>query len=263
MRYSLCSYSLHRTFAAGEMDIFGYIRFCKEAGFTQLDPWMKHIESGYDAGDYLITVKEAADAANMPFGCIAVDGAHIYEPTAEARLFNQARRHRWLEVAHFLGATQLRIDAGGHEETAAEILPIVVAGYEEIIARAAPLGVEILIENHWGPFKEPDNLKLLLDRVPGLGLLFDSYNWPDGTHEAAWRTFAPSARLTHFKSFAFDAAGNEPTWDIPRLVRQLQAAGYSGCWGIESTPHDGDEVNAAVKTLALLRRALDDDQAAA
>ena len=38
MHYSLCSYSLHRTFAAGEMDISGYIRFCKEAGFTQLDP---------------------------------------------------------------------------------------------------------------------------------------------------------------------------------------------------------------------------------
>ena len=39
MRYSLCSYSLHRTFDAGQMDIFGYIDFCKEAGFTQLDPW--------------------------------------------------------------------------------------------------------------------------------------------------------------------------------------------------------------------------------
>lgn len=93
-----------------------------------------------------------------------------------------------------------------------------------------------------------------------LGLLFDSYNWPEGTHETAWRTFAPYARLTHCKTFAFDDAGNEPNWDIPRLVRQLQEAGYAGCWGIESTPQDGDEIGAAVKTLALLRRTLGDNQ---
>ena len=185
-----------------------------------------------------------------------MDGAHIYEPTAQARLLNQARRHRWLEVAEFLGATQLRIDAGGRDETAAEILPLVAAGYAEIIGRARPLGVEILIENHWGPFKQPDNLKLLLDSVPGLGLLFDSYNWPDGSHAAAWVTFIPYARLTHFKTFSFDDAGNEPDWDIPRLMQMLLDAGYAGCWGIESTPQDGSEIEAATKTLALLRRTL-------
>jgi hypothetical protein len=44
MRYSLCSYSLHRTFDAGQMDLFGYFRFCQEAGYTQLDPWNAHLK---------------------------------------------------------------------------------------------------------------------------------------------------------------------------------------------------------------------------
>ena len=130
-------------------------------------------------------------------------------------------------------------------------------GYQDIIARAQPLGVEIIIENHWGPTNHPDVMHKLLDAVPGLGLLFDSYNWPAGTHARAWLDYAKYARLTHFKTFRFDAAGNEPDWDIPGVIRLLQGAGYTGCWGIESTPDDGDEQDAALKTLALLRRILE------
>lgn len=258
MRYSLCSYSLHRTVEAGKMDVFDYIRFCKEAGFTQLDPWNAHLAAAYDDDAFLAEVKAAGDAVGLPYGCIAVDGAHIFEPTAEGRERNRQRRYRWLEIAAALGATQLRIDAGGDDAHPADlILGEVVAGYNDIIARAQPLGVEIIIENHWGPFQSPDQLYRLLDTVPGLGLLFDSYNWPAGTHARAWPQYAKYARLTHFKTFTFDAAGNEPTWDIPGLIRLLQTNGYQGAWGIESSPEDGDELGAAVKSLALLKRVVE------
>ena len=117
--------------------------------------------------------------------------------------------------------------------------------------------MEIVIENHWGPTNHPDVMYKLLDAVPGLGLLFDSNNWPAGTHGRAWPQYAKYARLTHFKTFRFDSAGNEPDWDIPGVIHLLQAAGYNGCWGIESTPDDGDEREAALKSLALLRRILE------
>jgi sugar phosphate isomerase/epimerase len=181
----------------------------------------------------------------------------MYESSASARAENQRHRYRWLEIAAELGAEQLRIDAGGHNETLDEILPIVVEGYKDIIARAQPLGVEIIIENHWGPTNHPDAMRRLLDAVPGLGLLFDSNNWPEGTHTRAWPEFAGDASLTHFKTFTFDAEGNEPNWDIPGLIRLLQDAGYQGAWGIESTPDDGDELGAAKKTLELLKRSLE------
>ncbi len=257
MGYSLCSYSFHRTSAAGKIDVFGYIDFCKQAGFTQLDPWMHHLADGYDDNQYLARVKAAAVAVDLPFGCIAVDGAHIYEPTAEARAANRQRAYRWLDICEYLGATQVRIDAGGREESAEEIFEIVVEGYQDIIARARKQGVEVIIENHWGPFKHPDNLYKLLDAVEGLGLLFDSYNWPEGTHARAWQQYAKYATLTHFKTFSFDANGHEPNWDIPRVIGILQAAGYQGCWGIESTPNDGNEAAAALQTLALLKRTLE------
>lgn len=259
MRYSLCSYSLHRTVEAGRMNAFGYNRFCKQAGFTQLDPWNVHIERAYDDDGYLAELKASAVDVGLPYGCIAVDGAHMYEPGVEAREENRRRRYRWLEVAVELGAQQLRVDAGGRNETLDEILPIVIEGYNDLIDRAAPFGVEIIIENHWGPTNHPDAMRRLLDAVPRLGLLYDSYNWPEGTHARAWREFAADASLTHFKTFRFDEDGNEPDWDLAGLVHLLQSAGYGGAWGIESTPEDGDEIGAAEKTLALLKHVLNDN----
>jgi hypothetical protein len=39
-------------------------------------------------------------------------------------------------------------------------------------------------------------------------------------------------------------------------MRILQEAGYQGCWGIESVPRQGDEYEAAKKSIALVRRVL-------
>ena len=44
--------------------------------------------------------------------------------------------------------------------------------------------------------------------------------------------------------------------DIPRAIRLLQEAGYQGSWGIESVPRQGDEIEAAKKSVALVRRVL-------
>jgi sugar phosphate isomerase/epimerase len=258
MDYSLCSYSVHRTAAAGQMDVFGYIDFCKEVGFTILDPWMKHLEAGYDDDSFIDQVKAAGDKVDLPFGCIAVDGAHIYEPTAEGRAANRQRAYRWIDITQRLGGAQVRIDAGGrNNETADQIFDLVVDGYQDIIAYAKPKGIEIVIENHWGPFKDPDNLERLLKAAPGLGLLFDSYNWPEGAQRRAWDQHAQYASITHFKTFSFDANGNDPEQDIAGVIAILQKNGYQGCWGIESTPYDGDELGAARKTLALLKRILE------
>jgi len=44
--------------------------------------------------------------------------------------------------------------------------------------------------------------------------------------------------------------------DIPRAMHILQEAGYQGSWGIESVPREGDEIEAAQKSMALVRRVL-------
>jgi len=257
MRYSIISYSFRRSFESGSMDINGYIDFCKENGFTQLDPWMKHLEPGLTDRAWLAKVKAAGDATGLPFGCVAVDGGHIYEPTAEERAKTRSVAYAWLDVAEFLGASQVRIDTGGRVDTISdEMLAIIVDGYNDLIPRARAKGLEVIVENHWGPTRHPENVVKVLEAVEGLGLLFDTNNWIPEKQELGWELCAQYASLTHIKTFSFDEQGNDPSVNLSKAFRLLKETGYSGAWGIESVPHDGDERGAAVKTLALIKREL-------
>ena len=276
MNISIGGFSFHRLLASGRQDMFRYITDCKALGATQLDPWnaqLAPVKSGDDvvkAGSdperaeltsqddaYLQRVKVAADEAGLPFGCLAVDGAHIYEPAEEGRAANHALADRWLEVAQILGARQVRIDAGGPQELPDDVFEIVVAGYRDLVARADDKGIEVLMENHWGPSVVPENVVKILEAVDGLGLLFDSHNWAPGMQEKGWERCAPYARSTHFKTFQFDDEGNEVTVDVPKVIGILLDAGYAGCWGVESVPEDGDEYGAVRKTIALIRKTLE------
>jgi sugar phosphate isomerase/epimerase len=275
LKYSIASFSFHRALAAGKQDMFKYIEDCKELGMAQLDPWNGHlsvitdddtiIKTGQDpensalsaqTDDYIAQVKAAADAAGLPFGCVAVDGAHIYEPTPEARQTNRASAYRWLDVAQKLGAKQIRIDAGGPEELTDEIFAIIVEGYQDIIPRAQEKGLEVLIENHWGSSAVPENLVKMLDTIESLNLLFDTNNFAEGMQEKGWELCAKYARSVHVKTFAFDEQGNDPTVDLPRVIRMLVDTGYDDVWGIESVPKDGDEYGAIKQTMALIERAV-------
>ena len=275
MDLSICSYSFHRLLEAGKQDVFQYISDCHSLGCTQLDLWNGHLPSLLDdeerppssftpeysqlsaaEADYLARIKSAADSAGLPFGCLAVDGAHIYEASPEARQANQIKAHRWLNIAEQLSAQQIRIDSGGPPEMPDDVLDVIVTGYNDLIPRAGEKGIEVVIENHWGASRIPENVVRILEAVPGLGLLFDSGNWPEEMRETGWTSCARYARATHLKTYAFDAGGNETTVDIPRAIRILQEAGYQGSWGIESVPRQGDEYEAAQKSVALLRRVL-------
>jgi sugar phosphate isomerase/epimerase len=275
MELSICSYSFHRLLEAGKQDVFQYISDCRALGCTQLDLWNGHVPSLLDDEsrspssitpeyaqlsaaelDFLARIKAAADTAALPFGCLAVDGAHIYESSPEARQAQKIKAHRWLNIAKQLGTGQIRIDAGGAPEMPEEMFKVIVAGYNELLQRAGEKGMELIMENHWGASRMPENVVRILEAVPGLGLLFDTGNWPEELRETGWTLGVPHARATHLKTFAFDAEGNETTVDIPRVMRMLQEAGYQGAWGIESVPRQGDEVEAAKKSVALVRRVL-------
>ena len=275
MELSICSYSFHRALEAGNQDVFQYISDCYSLGCTQLDLWNGHLPLLLDDKtrppssftleyaqltsaemDYLAQIKAAADHAGLPFGCLAVDGAHIYEPSPEARHAQQIRAYRWLNIAEQLGAQQIRIDSGGPPEMPEDVLEVIVTGYNDLIPRAGEKGMEVVIENHWGASRIPENVMRILGAVPGLGLLFDTGNWPEDMRETGWTQCARYARATHLKTYAFDAEGNETTVDIPRAMRILQESGYQGSWGIESVARQGDEYEAAQKSVALVRRVL-------
>lgn len=274
MELGICSYSFHRLLAAGKQDIFRYITDCAEFGCTQLDPWNAHLanlksgDTAIQAGnnpqqshqllsaadvEYIDKVEEAADRSGIPWGCIAVDGAHIFEPTEEARRANRQRAYRWLQIADKLGAEQVRIDAGGPENMPDDAFKVIVDGYNDLIARANPLGIEVLFENHWGPTLIPDNCVQLCDSIEGLGMLLDTHNWKEGLRDEGRRKCAKYARASHIKTLNWDG-DKEVGENAEEAIKILQDAGYRGAWGIESVPKDGDEYAGCRKTIELIRR---------
>ena len=252
--FSIISYSFRHSFETGRMDLHGYMQFCADNGFTRLDPWMLHLEPGLEDERWLARVKERAADLGLPFGCVAVDGGHIYESEPETREETRRVRERWLDVAEYLGADMIRVDAGGPEDMPSEIFDHIVAGYEELIPRARERGLAVVVENHWGPTKHPENVVRLLETVSGLGLLFDTGNWADGKVELGWRLCAKYATLTHIKTRSFDSEGNETSANLPLAIELLRAASYRGPWGIESTPDNEDERRSAISSIALVKR---------
>ncbi len=273
MKFSVASYSFHRALESGQQDMFKYITDCKELGCSQLDPWNSHLaplivedaqirasanptQATFSAAgfEYVARVKAAADAAGLPFGCLAADGSHVWEPTPEARAANRACAYRWLDVAKRLGAESMRTDTGGTEDMPDDMFAIVVEGLKDIVEHGRQLRVRVSIENHWGASSVPKNVIRVLDAVPGLTLLFDSHNFADGMQEEGWQLCLPRAADVHIKMFTFDENGLDPQEDIPRVVKMLVKEGYNGCWGIESVPRDGDEYGAIRKTMALIEK---------
>ncbi len=247
----ICSYSFHRLLEDGKQDMFAYIRDCKKLGCTQLDPWNEHFAATDDS--YLAKVKETARRAELPCGLIAVDGAHIHEPTAEARAAKRQNAYRWIEIAGKLAAKQIRLDAGGTAAMHADEFAIIVEGFEDLKKKCRDAGLELVMENHFGASVIPDNVVKIIDAT-GIGLLLDSFNWAKGKEAEGWIKCARFARACHIKAFAFADDGEELTTNVGAFVKLMKKAGYRGAWGVESVPIDGNEMAAAEKTIALIRR---------
>jgi sugar phosphate isomerase/epimerase len=276
LKIGICSFSFFRLFLSGEQDIFQYFATCKELGATQLDPWDAHFaplkawEFGWkiwadpervelmpEEEAYLSKVKDAADRLELPIGCICVDGAHIYEASPTASRANRAAAYKWLQIGDLLGAQQIRFDAGGPPDMPQDVFALIVEGYRDLVSRGRKLGIEVLIENHWGTSQVPENLVRILEAVDGLGFLLDTHNWAPDMREKGWRMCAPYATGTHIKTFSFDEEGYEPSVDIPEAMRILMESGYDGYWGIESMPMDGNEVEGVRKTIELMKHVIE------
>jgi sugar phosphate isomerase/epimerase len=131
---------------------------------------------------------------------------------------------------------------------------VIKEGYRDLIDRAKPAGIKILFENHWGPTKHPKNVIKLLESIDGLGYLFDTHNWAESERAEGRAKCAKYADALHIKTFEFDAVGNETTADLDGVFKLLKQTGYKGAWGIESVPKDGDEYAGVKKTIALIKR---------
>ena len=215
------------------------------------------------AGDaaYLTEMRRRAAGEGVQSLLIMVDGegelAHADEGERARAVENH---HRWVDAAAALGCHSIRVNAGGEgarEERARRAAESLV----KIAEYAAPVGLNVIVENHGGLSSDGAWLAhvMRLADHPRVGTLPDFGNFHLG--EGAWydrykgvAEMMPWARAVSAKSHDFDEEGNETRTDYKRMLGIVLAAGYHGWIGVEYEGQTHSEPEGIRLTRALLER---------
>jgi sugar phosphate isomerase/epimerase len=290
LHISLAQWSLHRTFFGGRPDdweAFGQallespdsvlkgdvdpVEFPAMAAGYGIDT-IELVNTFYfsKANDeaYWTEFKKRCAEAGVRVGLIMCDAlGHLGDADPELRKTAVENHHAWVDVAAFLGADSIRVNAAG-EGTREEVAEAAVDGLSRLAEYGAEKGINVLVENHGGYSSDGAWLAGVIERVgmDNVGTLPDFGNFcieegPEGCIDEYDRyrgvaELMPYAKAVSAKSHAFDEDGSEVHTDFFRMMKIVKDSGYEGDVGIE---YEGDllpEDEGIRATKALLERVI-------
>lgn len=293
---SLAQWSMHKALKAGELDNLDYPQFTKDTFGIDAVEWVNqffYVEDkklGYQPKDqaYLAEMKKRCDDGGVTSVLIMCDRVGNLGDTDSVKRTAAVEGHyAWLDAAKFLGCHSIRVNAASDPTISPEQQADLCSdGLRRLSEHAAPMGLNVIVENHgglssngawlarviksvgldncgtlpdFGNFyvaknrnqEQYDKQKALYADDPAYtedetGLGYDRYK---GTEE-----LMPYAKGVSAKAHDFDADGNEIHTDFKKMFEIVVAAGYSGYVGIEYEGSELGEVEGIKKTKALLER---------
>lgn len=285
---SLAQWSLHRTYFGGAIqDWQEFGRLLMEAPDSllqgDLDPMdFPKVAAGYGincielvntfyfskANDdaYWTTFKKNCEEAEVTVGLIMCDAlGNLGDADPEARMAAVENHYAWVDVAKFLDATSIRVNAAG-VGTAEEVAANAVDGLSKLGEYGASKGINIIVENHGGYSSDGKWLSGVMAKVgmDNVGTLPDFGNFciesgPDGCLNEYDRyqgmaDLMPYAKGVSAKSHVFDADGNEVSSDFLRIMKIVKESGFKGYVGIEYEGPELSEDEGIKATKALLEK---------
>jgi sugar phosphate isomerase/epimerase len=221
----------------------------------------KHKDPAYMA-DLLKRCKDLGVTNHL----IMVDDQNIAALDTAKRKKAVESHHAWVDAAKFLGCSAIRVNLGdpmammsgkGEEGTREEVAKAALEGYSELCTYAEKVGINVIVENHFGYSTDPDWLVGIMKQVPNAnkGFLPDFGNFcaerskPAGTdikslistsclkeHDKyeGVQKMMPYTRGISAKTHKFDEAGNATDTDFFRMFRIIRDSGWTGGYvGIE------------------------------
>jgi L-ribulose-5-phosphate 3-epimerase len=190
--------------------------------------------------NYLNQLKRNAEAHGVTLVLIMVDGeGDMAAVDRNARLQAAIAHRKWIDIAHYLGCHAIRCNMGGPREWQQDrdIVSRAAESFTHLLDYARGSGLNVVIENHGGASSNPDVLTAVMKAVnnPSFGTLpdFGNVNPGDDYYEVI-RRLMPWAKGVSVKAM-WAADGTHPRYDLDKMVRICQDAGYTGFWGIESS----------------------------
>ena len=221
--------------------------------------------------NYLNQLKKNAHDQNVRLVRIMVDDEGNMAAADRKERMDSAIAHRkWVDIAHSLGCDDIRCNMRGglsDWKQDKDLVKRAAESFNNLLEYAQPSGLDIIIENHGGPSSDPDVLTGVMKAVnnPRFGTLpdFGNINEGDDRYEVI-RRIMPYAKGVSVKA-AWSADGTHPRWDLEKLIKICQDAGFHGYWGIESSfgqPARGDRTadqmwSDEVKGVQLTKEVLD------
>ena len=265
-KISLAEWSLHRALFAGELDNLDFPRTAREDfGIDAVEYVNQFFKDKASDTAYLTELKSRADDNGVRSVLIMCDGeGALGDPDDAARTTTVENHYRWVEAAKFLGCHSIRVNAQSQGEPE-EQRSLVVDGLSRLTEFAAPLEINVIVENHGGLSSNGAWLSSVIGAVahPRCGTLPDFGNfriqdedWYD--RYQGMTELMPFAKAVSAKSNVFDDHGNERNTDYERVMRIVLEAGYRSYVGIEYEGTELSEPDGIRATKALLERTRSD-----
>lgn len=193
------------------------------------------------------------------------DPGNLGDADPEALNATLERHYPWIDIAKFLGAHSIRVNASG-KGTPEEVADNVAKGLRMLGEYGASKGINIIVENHGGYSSNGKWLSGVIEAVAmeNVGTLPDFGNFciergPDGCIEeydryAGMEELMPYAKGVSAKSYEFDPEGNEMHTDFLKVMRIVKASGFMGYVGIEYEGAELSEDEGIKATKALLEK---------
>ncbi|MEM9298699.1 MAG: sugar phosphate isomerase/epimerase family protein [Bacteroidota bacterium] len=290
LQISLAQWSLHKTFFGGPVEDWGrfgrLIKTYPDSLLQGEDP-MNFPKMAADYGVNTIELvnvfyygkandkayweefKNKCKDAGVSVGLIMCDRlGNLGDPDSLARAQAVKNHHIWVDIAEFLGASAIRVNAAG-KGTEEEVAASAEAGLKSLANYASSKNINVIVENHGGYSSNGKWLAGVIDKVglENVGTLPDFGNFclkrGDGGCIREYDRYQGMAEIMPFakgvsaKSHEFDLDGNEVHTDFTKMIEIVKQAGFSGYIGIEFEGNDLSEDEGIKATKALLEKVLE------
>ncbi len=294
---SLAQWSNHIALKAGELDNLDWPKFTQDnSGINALE-WVNQFFSVKSdklgkqpkGQDYLAEMKKRTDDLGMKNLLIMCDGVgQLGDFVTTKRTAAVEGHYAWLDAAKFLGCHSIRVNASTDASLSPEKQTDLCSdGLRRLSEHAAPMGLNVIVENHGGLSSNGAWLAGVMKNVgmdncgtlPDFGNFYVAKNRGKAeayekakapyAHDPAYtedetglgydrykgvNMLLPYAKGISAKSHDFDEQGDEIHTDYNRMFQIIGESDYRGYVGIEYEGKELGEVEGINKTKALLEK---------
>ena len=260
-KISLAEWSLNRALFGKKLDHLNFPKAAKnDYGIPAIELVNQFFMKKAKDQKYLAEFKKRADDLGVKILLIMCDDeGKLGDKNEKKRIKAVENHHKWAEAAKFFGCHSIRVNAyaDGRPD---EQRDRVADGLHRLSEFGAPLGLNVIVENHGGISSHGDWLASVMKKVnlPNCGTLPDFGNFQDYDRYKAVAEMMPYAKAVSAKSIDFDSAGNCVETDYRRMLKIVLDAGYHGHFGIEYEGTKLSEPDGIRATKRLLEKVRDE-----